>query len=452
MIMQNPSPRQIAVEILNRVEDHGAFAEPFLDAMLSRDGPAHIQDRRLLTHIVYGTLRMRGRLDYMIGQLYRGDFARMETGIKNILRTAIHQLLFTDRIPEFAIVNEAVEISKKTHPAASGLVNALLRNAIRRKNEFRYPEISKEPARHISALYSHPLWMVERWIGVFGIDETVAICRANNDIPPYALRVNRMKTTREQVVKELTHDGFEVKLTGFSPDGVIIINSPISLRETTLYQSGHVRIQDEASQLIAYVVDPKPGDGILDVCTGTGGKATHLAEILGNQGHIVAIDINQRKVESLRETATRQGFSIIDAQWADATADLGEAFREAFDRVLIDAPCSGLGTLRRNPELKWRTSEKTPKEFNALQKKILKRCAEYVRKGGVIIYSTCTVTPEETDEIIDDFINHHHEFRQIRPSKMIHSAMIDGRKHFRTHTHRHDMDGFFAVSLIKETM
>lgn len=449
--MQNPSPRQIAVDILNRVEDHGAFAEPLLDAMLSRDGPAHVQDRRLLTHVVYGTLRMRGRLDCMIGQLYTGDFARMETGIKNILRTAIYQMLFTDRIPEFAIVNEAVEISKKTHPAASGLVNAILRNAIRRKDAFRYPEINTEPALHISALYSHPLWMVERWIRVFGIDETVAICRANNDIPPYAVRVNQMKKKREQVAGELTRDGFEVKLTGFSPDGLIIIDSPIPLRETTLYKSGYVRIQDEASQLIAYVIDPKPGDAILDVCAGTGGKATHLAEILGNQGHIVALDINQGKIKSLRETAIDQEFPSIDAQWADATADLGEAFHETFDRVLVDAPCSGLGTLRRNPELKWSTSERTPKEFNALQKKILKRSARYVRKGGVIIYSTCTVTPEENEEIIDDFINHHREFRQTRPSKMIHSSMIDDREHFRTHTHRHDMDGFFAATLIKET-
>jgi 16S rRNA (cytosine967-C5)-methyltransferase len=448
--MKNPSPRQIAVEILNRIEEKGAFAEPLLDAFLSRDDLTNTHNRRLLTQIVYGTLRMRGRLDWTIGQFYRGNLALMETGIKNILRTAMYQIYFTDRIPEFAIVDEAVEITKKKCPAGSGLVNAILRNVIRKKDGISFPKIGNDPALHISVLYSHPLWLVNRWIEMFGTDETIALCKANNEVPPYTLRVNRLKTTREQAMDELSHSGSDVRTTIFSTDGLIIFHPAIPIRQTALYKSGCIRVQDEASQLIACIVDPKPGEVILDVCAGTGGKTTHLADMMKNQGHIVALDINEEKIKYLRENVIRQGITIVDVRQEDATKDLSETFHEAFDRILIDAPCSGLGTLRRNPEIKWRSTEKTPREFAILQKKILDRSATYVKKGGTIIYSTCTISQEENNEVIEDFIRHHQDFYQIPPPLTINSSIIDGRKYFRTYPHRHNMDGFFGTVLVKK--
>jgi 16S rRNA (cytosine967-C5)-methyltransferase len=447
--MKNPSPRLMAVDILNRIDEKGAFAEPLLDAFLSRNNMSNIHDRRLLTEIVYGTLRMRGRLDWTILQLYRGNFLLMEAGIKNILRTAMYQMFFTDRIPEFAIVDEAVEITKKQYPARSGLVNAILRNTIRKKNEISFPEIGKDPALHTSVLYSHPLWLVERWIKRFGIDDTIAMCKANNNVPPYALRVNRLKTTRNRVAEDLLPDASDVRTTLYSPDGLIISHPAVSIRETASYKSGHIQVQDEASQLIACLVDPKPGDTILDVCAGTGGKTTHLAEIMKNRGRIVAIDINDGKRESLRLSAARQGITIIDARWGDATRDMGNEFHEAFDRVLIDAPCSGLGTLRRNPEIKWRLHEKTLEEFASLQKRMLDRSALYVKKGGVIVYSTCTITQEENEENIEYFLGRRRDFHQIRPPDTIISSIIDERKYFKTYPHRHGMDGFFGAVLVK---
>lgn len=432
------------------MEESGAFAEPLLDAILSQDDLTNIHDRRLLTQIVYGTLRMRGHLDWIIHRLYTGNFDLMEMGIKNILRTAMFQMWYTDRIPDFAIVDEAVEITKIKHPAGSGLVNAILRNAIRGKDKITYPDVEKDPALYISIIHSHPLWLVSRWMEIFGLDETIAICRANNEIPPYSLRVNRLKTSRELVTEELLREGFEVKTASFSPDGIIISTLPIPIRETTSYKSGHTQVQDEASQLIAYLVDPKPGDAVFDICAGIGGKTTHLAEIMGNRGKILAIDVNENKIELLKGNIRRQGITIVDAQVKDATKDLGRNFHAAFDKILIDAPCSGLGTLRRNPEIKWRISKESLRKAVLLQKAILKRAALYLKKGGVLVYSTCSLLPEENQQIIRDFITDHRDFTPARPPGTIHSSMIDNRGYLRTYPHRHGMDGFFGAALKKQ--
>jgi 16S rRNA (cytosine967-C5)-methyltransferase len=440
----------MAVDILNRIEEKGAFAEPLLDACLMRDDITNISDRRLLTQIVYGTLRMRGRLDWIICQLYRGNFTLMETGIKNILRTALYQIWFTERIPDFAIVDEAVKMAKNMHPAGSGLINAILRNAIRKKDEIVYPDIVKDPALHISTFHSHPLWLVKRWLETFGVEETATICRTDNEVPPYTLRINRLKTTQEQVAEEMSHSGFDVKTTAFSPDGLVISHPAVPLRETVFYKSGYIHVQDEASQLIACLVDPQPGDVILDICSGVGGKATYLAEIMGNRGRIVALDINNVKIKSLRENAKRQGVDIVDAWRGDAVEDRDEGFHEAFDKILIDAPCSGTGTLRRNPEIKWRSSCADIKKMVLLQRAILKKAALYLKKGGRLIYSTCSMLPAENEEVVKDFIARHNDFVLARPPVTIHPLLTDKHGYFKTFPHRHNMDGFFGAVLVKK--
>ena len=444
------TPREIAVEMLNHIEAKGAFAEPLLDGFLLRDKIMNISDRRLLTQLVYGTLRMKGCLDWIIGQLYRGNFTLMELGIKNILRTAVYQIWFTERIPDFAIVDEAVKMTKNMHPAGSGLVNAILRNAIRGKNDIVYPDIEKEPALHISTVHSHPLWLVKKWLETFGVEETTAICRTNNEVPPYTLRVNRLKTTRNQLMDDLSGSGFDVKATLFSPDGLVISHPAVPLRETTLYKSGCLTVQDEASQLIAHVVAPKPGDAILDVCAGVGGKTTHLAELMENRGRIIALDISKGKIEALKKNAKRQGVTIIETQVGDASDEIANVSRESCDIVLVDAPCSGIGTMRRNPEIKWRLSDEDINKMVILQKMILKKAALYVKKGGRLVYCTCSTLPVENERIIGDFIARNRDFVRIHPPAAIHSFMVDNRGYLRTHPHRHQMDGFFGAVLVKE--
>jgi 16S rRNA (cytosine967-C5)-methyltransferase len=443
------APRGVAVQILNRIDTSHAYAEPLVDTCLASGSLPHLSDKKLLTHIVYGTLRMRGFLDWVIQHHYKGEFSKIEVGIKNILRTAVYQFWFTERIPEFAAVDEAVKITKFLYPERAGLVNAVLRNIIRNKERIPFPEFQTNPALHISVLHSHPLWLVKRWLETFGPQETQALCEANNKIPPLALRVNRLKITREKMIEHFNHKGMNVSKTRISPDGLILSNLTGAIRSMSDYRMGYFQPQDEASQMIAYLVSPKPGEIILDVCAGTGGKTTHLAEIMRNQGMITAIDNNKSKITALQENLKRHGIRIVDCFAADATADLGTSFYGKFDRVLVDAPCSGLGTLRRNPEIKWRlTPEHLPKTAN-LQRRLLNACKKYPKKGGFLIYSTCSLMKEENEEVIKSFLDQNKTFCRISLPGQINNHLIDHEGFFKTYPHRDDTDGFFGAFLRK---
>jgi 16S rRNA (cytosine967-C5)-methyltransferase len=441
------TPRSLAVDILNRIDEAGLFAEPLLDQALSGDRLTNIHDRHLLTEIVYGTLRKRGRIDGIIARFYKGDMAGMETGVKNILRTAVYQLLFTDRIPPFAIVNEAVKIAKISHRASSGLVNAILRNIIRQPENIPGPDFSKYPAAHISQVHSHPLWLVERWLKQFGPEETLAICRANNDIPPLSVRINRLKTTREPVMADLGQSVFETRKTAFSPDGLILSGGAVSLRETPSYREGHLQIQDEASQLITCLVDPKPGMAVLDACAGAGIKTSHLAERMQNRGRILALDRSGQKLKALRANMKRLGITIVETSIKDVSEDPDDALPGAFDRVLVDVPCSGLGTLRRNPEIKWRIRPADIDDFSFLQKRLLDQAARCLKRGGTLVYSTCTLTPEENETVIRDFLSRSGDFHLENPPDFVPASMVTEEGFFKTRPDLHGTDGFFGAIL-----
>jgi len=442
------SPRRFAVEILNRIDEAAAYAEPLLNAALSGRALANPHDRGLLTELVYGTLRIRGRLDWIIDQLYRGDVAALETGVRNILRTGLYQLWYTDRIPPFAAVNEAVGIARKTCPAASGLVNALLRTALRKKDAIAWPDMAKDPGKAISVIHSHPRWLVERWLDEFGIDETIALCRSNNAVPPLALRVNSLKASREQVVAALAREGLTVEPTAFSPDGLLLASPAACFRETISWREGLIRIQDEASQLIALLLSPEPGESLLDLCAGTGGKTLHMATLMENRGSITAVDLRTDKLRQLQEEAGRLGVTIVETQTADAMAP-PETFQGRFDMVLLDAPCSGLGTLRRNPEIRWRLAPVDIEKCSRIQRRLLQSAADCVRPGGRLVYGVCTVTPEENEVVIEDLLKDRPDFSLIKPpiAGGIPPELIDPAGFFRTSPHRHNMDGFFAAVL-----
>lgn len=444
------NPRQLATTILDRVDKEQSFAEPLLDSLLSQNILSSIQDRRLLTEIVYGTLRMRNRIDWFIESIYTGDSKKMETGIKNILRVGLYQIMFTDRIPAYAAVDEAVKLARKAYPGRDGLVNAILRNAIRKMDTVKYPDFEEDPAAHISAFHSHPGWLVDKWIEQLGIEETVEFCKSNNERPPLTLRINRLKTERAGAIKALHEEGFTARPTEYSPDGTIISNPEIPVREMSLYKKGYLLIQDEASQLISFVLDPRPGDTILDVCSGAGIKTTHMAGLMKNSGKIVALDINRRKIEGLKELSRKFGATIIEPKTGDVTKDMGSAYREQFDRILVDVPCSALGTLRRNPEIKWNKTAGDMEKFPRLQKKILNRCADYLKRGGIMLYSTCTIQEDENEEVVKDFLRANPDFTCIHPSVPKAWKMTDGEGFFRTFPHRHGTDGFFGALLLKK--
>ena len=437
------SPRELAVEILNRIDQKGAHAEPLLDAALSGTGIQNPQDRGLLTELVYGTLRMRGRLDWIVGRLYRGDDAALETPVRNILRTGLYQLLFTDRIPPFAAVNEAVGIAKKSCPAAAGLVNAILRNVLREKEHIAWPEMAKDPGRAIAVLHSHPRWLVERWLDRYGIDETIAACRANNGIPPLAVRVNGLKTSREKAVATLAAEGITAETTRYSQDGIILTTPAAGLRETAAFRGGLIRVQDEASQLVARLCAPKPGERVLDLCAGAGGKTLHLAALMKNRGKITAVDLHPDQLRLLTAEASRLGVTIVETHPGNATRT-PDAFSGAFDRVLLDAPCSGLGTLRRNPEIRWRIAPADLEKCAQIQRRLLWSAALCMKPGGRLVYTTCTVTPEENENVVTDFLASHPAFTCISPES-IPLELIDANGFFRTFPHHHGTDGFFGA-------
>ncbi len=443
------TPRGMAVDILNRVTVTDAYAEPLLDACLSAHYLPNVHDRRLLTELVYGVLRMRGHLDWLIAEFYRGRLASIHPVVLNIIRTGLYQLIYTQRIPLFAVVDEAVKLAKGLEPQSASLVNAILRTYLRKRDTLIYPSPEADPVAHIATVHSHPPWLVKEWLKSLGQEETLTLCRANNEVPPVFLRVNRLKATPEEVLAELEKEGIAAEKTVFSPDGLRLSSRGSSLRTTASYQKGHLLVQDEASQLIAPLLAPRPGEQVLDICSGTGGKTAHLAALMENRGKILALDIKGKKLASLRELMERLGIAIVETREADATAGPGRALAGRFDRVLVDAPCSGLGTLRRNPEIKWRLKAREIKEFAGLQKAILHNAAACLKEGGTLVYSVCTVLPEENEAVVADFLKRHQDFHPIPPPPAIDRRLIDEEGFFRTRPDRHGTDGFFATVFVK---
>jgi 16S rRNA (cytosine967-C5)-methyltransferase len=441
------TPRSAAVAILNRIEQTGAYAEPLIDAFLSKDSVATVRDRRLVTHLVYGTLRMKSRLDWIIESLYRGSPGSLQPGVCTILRVALYQLLYMDRIPTFAAVDEAVKLTKQMYPGRDRLVNAVLRSALRVMDTIAYPDENLEPSRYIAIVYSHPEWMTARWIDLFGHDETKALCELNNQIPPITLRSNVLRGSRNEIIDALRASGEKAALTSYSTSGIVIANPSVPIARMPLFQQGYIQIQDEASQLISHIVDPREGDLILDVCSGAGIKSTHMAEIINNRGRIIAVDINPARKTAAEGLSRRMGVTIIEPVIKDGSGDLGDVYHGAFDRVLVDAPCSGIGTVRRHPEIKWRIGEADISKNAMIQKNILRSAAPYPKRGGTIVYCTCSTEREENEEVIVDFLTDNKNYRIEEPPETIDRSMVTTDGFFRTFPHRHGTDGFFAAVL-----
>jgi len=446
------NPRYTAVQILNTVDEKKAYAEPLLDFHQSKRVFMHENDRRLLTQLVYGTLRLQKRLDWVIAAFYRGDFSEMETGLKNILRTALLQISEMDRIPPFAAVDEAVKLAKKLFPGRASLVNAVLRNAIRGMKRLTCPDFSADPLHHISIMHSHPEWLVSFWIDELGVEETRRLCESNNEIPSLILRVNAMKMTRDEALAECAAAGLDAAPTRFSPDGITVSRLPGPVRDMALFRDGCIQIQDEASQLVSRLVEPGPGERVLDLCAGTGIKTTHLAEIMRNEGSITAVDVSGHKLDMLRDNARRLGISIIRTVEGDATGAIDVLDGRSFDRILVDVPCSGLGTLRRNPEIKWHRDRQDVENMAALQKNILHKAVSYLKEKGTLVYSTCTISFPENNKVVGEFLDAHPGYHRVHPPVTLSKEVVDTGGYFRTSPHHHGTDGFFGAILKRRDM
>jgi 16S rRNA (cytosine967-C5)-methyltransferase len=442
--------REIALAVLKAVEE-GAYANIALDRFLERHRP-HKLDRALATELSYGVLRSLNTLDWVLASFVRQPLAAQTPWVRNILRLGAYQLLFMDHIPDAAACNEAVELAKKYgHPGAEKFVNAVLRNVARRKEEIVYPDPGKDPVAAIALRHSHPIWLVERWLREFGFEETVRLCRANNRMAPNTVRTNTLRVTREELCGILREEGVQAAATPFAPEG-LELKGFVSYRQLASFRGGLFQIQDESSMLVPHAAAPAPGSRVLDACGAPGGKATHFAQLIKDTGDVLLIDLHPHKLRLAEENCRRLGITCVRTRAQDARR-LSPELAGWADVALVDAPCSGLGVLRRRPDARWRKTAGQIPGLVRLQAAILDSVAAAVRPGGVLVYSTCTITEEENYAQVRDFVARHpdYTFEDLRPFLPAGLDLRDTMRHGYLQVMPHDfaMDGFFVARLRK---
>jgi 16S rRNA (cytosine967-C5)-methyltransferase len=449
--LRKKSPRAISLEILNRIEVADRHPDDLLNDSFKRYRHLTPLDRAFLTELTYGVLRWREKLDWVLRHFSKVPFNKIEIEILNILRLGLYQIFFLTRTPASAAVNESVALAKKIRERrGGGFVNAILRSTLREKEEIPYPDLDKDPALHISVVQSHPLWLVERWVKEWGPEATVKLCMANNQIPALTLRTNTLRIKRMELMEKLKKKGLNPAATSFSDEGILLKDGP-PISELPFLGEGLFAIQDEASQLVISLLGSKAGERNLDACAAPGGKTTHMAQRMKNEGEIYALDLNKEKLNLIKESCLRLGVKTVKVLKGDASKPLPIPKRLEFDRILADVPCSGFGTLRRNPDLKWRRDEEDIRRLSELQFSILRNLSGYLKEGGILVYSTCTVFHEENEDVVEKFLNEHPGFQldriaEILPGKY-HSFIKDG--YFKTFPPRNEMDGFFVARLRK---
>jgi len=447
------TPRALALEILDGINSQNTYPDILLDRVFKRESHLTQLDRAFITELVYGVLRWQGRIDWIIGQFSKFKPKRIKPSLLNILRIGAYQLLFLTKVPDSAAVNESVKLAKLSQSSQTvSFVNGVLRAIARGKDNIVFPHAEMDSKHYISVFYSHPQWMVKKWLHEIGKDETISLCEANNQIPPLTIRTNTIKITRDDLLRNLSKNISSVFATKFSPDGLFLNHISLPVTEMEAYKNGWFLVQDEASQLIAYILNPEPGERILDACAGLGGKTTHLAQLIGDMGEIWAWDNNTLKLSILKQTTQRLGIHAVKVKIRDILVSFKESEEETYHRILIDAPCTGLGTIRRNPDIKWKKGPKDCIRLQNLQIRILKKLAPLLKKNGIMVYATCTMAKEENEEVIESFLRDFPNFvlEDILPILgNTYKDLISPSGFFKTYPHRHNMDGFFAARLRK---
>ncbi|MFP6720352.1 MAG: 16S rRNA (cytosine(967)-C(5))-methyltransferase RsmB [Candidatus Poribacteria bacterium] len=440
--------RKLVLRCLVQLERRNSQIAPVID-MVIRQNQLNNVDRGLLTEIVYGAIRWRGHLDWIIRQFVKPDF-QLDLQMRNILRIGVYQLLYLDKIPAHAAINETVKLANQKGQKSKNFVNAILRSIQRSTNSLTPPRFKLDPISHISTKLSYPGWLVKKWIRQSNPEWTLKFCHASNQVAPVSIRTNTLRTDRKKLAKSLQEDGNQVVESQISPDGLLLTKTN-PIRSLSDFQAGLFQIQDEAAQLVSHLLDPQEKSQIVDLCASPGGKTTHLAQLVGNVTNIVAIDLSTKKIKRIQENCKRLGITNVRTQVANATTDEIKALATA-DSILIDAPCSGTGTLRRHPDIRWKRTAKQIVDLANLQLEILIKTAMQIKSGAVIIYSTCSTEVEENQGVITRFlevcpqfaVEPAHDFLPFLPADAITSE-----GHLQVFPHTHKVDGTFAVRLRK---
>ena len=436
--------RKAALRVLISCRTNGAWADAALNAQIRRDGLSSA-DAALCSRIVYGVLQNQMLLDHYIGAYCSQKPDHLQPPLMDILRIGAYQILFLDKIPDSAAVNESVELAKIfKRGQAAGLVNAVLRKISQNKNNL--PEIpGQNPERYLSIRYSHPRWLVKRLLPVLGREETERFLAANNDVAPMTIQVNPLKTTVEQLTAELTETGVTVKPHAWVPD-CLELSGTGDLTALEAFREGAFMVQDPAARLVSLIADVKPGQRVLDVCAAPGGKSFSAAFAMENQGIIQSCDLHENKLKRVRESAERLGITCIEASPADGRVFKPE-WENHFDVVLVDAPCSGLGIIRKKPDTRYKKADELF-ALPVIQNAILENAARYVAPGGTLVYSTCTILPEENEQVTDAFLAEHPEF--FRESFVLPEPVGETDGRLTLWPQRHDTDGFYICRMIRK--
>ena len=436
--------RKAALRVLVNCRTNGAWADAALNVQIRRDGLSGA-DAALCSRIVYGVLQNQLLLDHYISAYCSQKPDHLQPPLLDILRIGAYQILFLDKIPDSAAVNESVELAKMfKRGQAAGLVNAVLRKIS--KNKENLPEIpGQNPERTLSIRYSHPRWLVKRLLSVLGVEETEKFLAANNEVAPMTVQVNPLKTSVEKLTAELTEAGVVVKPHAWVPD-CLELSGTGDLTALRAFRDGDFMVQDPAARLVSLIADVKPGQRVLDVCAAPGGKSFSAAFAMGNQGSIQSCDLHENKLKRVRESAERLGITCIEAAPADGRVFKPE-WENAFDVVLVDAPCSGLGIIRKKPDTRYKKADELF-ALPVIQTAILENAARYVVPGGTLVYSTCTILPEENEQVSDAFLAEHPEFSRESFTLPEPVGKTDGR--LTLWPQRHDTDGFYICRMTRK--
>lgn len=437
--------RGVAVKILNRVERTDAYLDKLISYEL-KNSDWNDLDKSLLNELVHGVLRWQLKLDWVINGFFHGSFSKSEVIVKNSLRIALYQILFLDKIPHHASVNEAVTFIKRIRgEKAANLVNAVLRNIIRSINQINYPDPKKDDVQYLSIMYSFPSWMVRRWKERFGYEETEKLLTANNIKPTLTIRLNTIKMKPDAMIEYLKNQNCEIERSKYLPQ-FIRCASLSSIGESELFKQGFVTVQDESAGLACTLLDVKPNETILDMCAAPGGKTTFFGEVMNNSGKIIAVDKYSERLKLVKDSCARLGLKNVET----ISADGKELQMELVDKILLDAPCSGLGVLSKKPDIKIKRDIENIRELAKLQTELLRHAATLIKPNGAIVYSTCTTEPEENMEIVKIFLDAHPEFKIDDAKNYVNAEVVNEFGAIETFPHRHGIDGSFAVRFIKQ--
>jgi 16S rRNA (cytosine967-C5)-methyltransferase len=443
--------RNTALKVLIALERGDQTLDGILDHISPRTGSLSRRDRSLFNALIYGVLRWRGRLDYIISHFSNTALKKIEPGVLNILRLGLFQIIYLDRIPDSATVHTSVELTRQIGASrAAGFVNALLRIAAVNYSSVVFPALQSEPVAFFSTAHSLPDWLARRWRQRYNPEALTALCDTINSIPPITIRTNTLKATREQLILSLEGEVGHIEPASDTPDGITMNNLKRSIPDLPAFKNGWFQVQDEAAQLVSLLLNPQPEESVLDACAGLGGKTAHMAQLMHNKGSIAAMDKDEKKLQQLDTDMQRLGISIVRAYSHDLDSPLDPKQQGHFDRILLDAPCSGLGVLRRNPDIKWKSREAGLKRHADIQKRFLENLAPMVKPNGVLVYAVCSIEPEENEAVIDAFLKKHPKFvidKSLGKLPETLHSMVKPATGFKTLPLLNHMDGFYFVRL-----